>query len=282
MNIYLAGCGKIGQRLGKRLTTDGHHVVGLKRGQANVGFPIIPTDLADAEAVKQLPPDADAVVFTVTPTAFSERGYANVYDDILGNMLSYAKRCPTLPLFILVSSTGVYGQQNGEWVDENSETQPDTYSGRWVLFGEQQLRKTLSNTVSVRFAGIYGDNRTRLIQQALSGQPIQQTPPQWTNRVHEDDCVGVLHFLLNQYDKKTTLEDIYLVCDDTPVSRYNVSAAICELANQPKPPIKTDNLSNRCNKRCDNQRIKQLGYRFVYPTFQQGYAAIISNLRPLQ
>lgn len=281
MNIYLAGCGKIGQRLGRRLTADRHHVVGLKRGQADVDFPIIPVDLADTAAVKQLPLDADAVVFTVTPTAFSERGYANVYDDILGNMLDYAKRCPTLPLFILVSSTGVYGQQNGEWVDENSETQPDTDSGRWVLFGEQQLRKTLPSTVSVRFSGIYGAQRTRLIQQALSGKPLQKTPPQWTNRIHEDDCVGVLHFLLNQYDKKTPLDDIYLVSDDTPVSRYDVSAAICQLANRPKPLVQTDNLSNRCNKRCDNQRIKQLGYQFVYPTYQQGYAAIINNVGTL-
>lgn len=180
----------------------------------------------------------------------------------------------------MVSSTGVYGQQQGEWVDENSDTLPDSYSGQWILSGEQHLRRCLNNTVSVRFSGIYGQNRTYLIQQALSGKPIQKAPPQWTNRVHEDDCVGVLHFLLQQHQNGVVLDEVYLVSDDRPASRYDVCATLCELANQPKPPVKIDNLSQQCNKRCDNRRIKQLGYQFLFPTYQQGYGEIMKRYQP--
>lgn len=277
MKIYLAGCGKIGKRLGEQLTTDGHHVIGLKRSAAEYAFPIKAINLADRTSVSSLPADADIIVFTVTPSEYSEAGYAHVYDTILDNVLDFAKRHEELPLVILVSSTGVYGQQNGEWVDENSPTEPTSFSGKWILHGENQLRQRLSKTLTVRFSGIYGPSRTRLIQRALSGNPVQKAPPLWTNRIHEDDCVGSLHFLINQFIASNKLEDIYLISDDTPVSSYDISAFICDTMGRPKPPILTQNLSEKYNKRCDNQQIKSLGYTFRHPNYQQGYQEILKN-----
>ncbi len=114
------------------------------------------------------------------------------------------------------------------------------------------------------------------VWKVLSGTPIQQTPPLWTNRIHETDCIGVLYFLIKYYQAGEALDKVYLVSDDTPVSQYDIGTYIAQLLQQPPPPIKTDNLSQRCNKRCDNSRIKALGYRFQYPTYQRGYAQVIS------
>lgn len=98
MKIYLAGCGKIGQRLGTLLQKDGHQVVGLKRHQADFDFPVMTVDLSDRDAIATLPLDADVIIFTVTPSEFSEHGYATVYDKVLGNV----ELCPTIAHTALV------------------------------------------------------------------------------------------------------------------------------------------------------------------------------------
>lgn len=277
MRIYLAGCGQIGLQLGAQLAANGQQVIGWKRQAVAADFPIYPIDLQDAFAVQQLTPDADIIVFTVTPSEFSDSGYQQVYETILGYVIEFAKRHKQPPLVILVSSTGVYGQQNGEWVNENSLTEPTGFSGRWVLQGEQRLREQLDRTLCVRFSGIYGEGRMRLIRQAYAQQSIQKSPPIWTNRIHESDCVAALYFLIQHVIQGTPLESVYLVSDDRPVSSYTVRLFICQQLGLPLPPEKTVNLSDNVNKRCDNQRIKQLGFTFRYPSYQSGYSEIIKN-----
>lgn len=275
MKVYLAGCGQLGSRLGQQLSSDGHDVVGLKRPPIDSTFPMLAINLQDSHAVNQLPHDADIIVFTVTPSEYSDSGYQQVYKHILGNVIDYAKQHQKPPLFLLVSSTGVYGQHKGEWVDENSLTEPTQFNGAWVIYGERLIRQQLDNTLTVRFSGIYGANRTRMIKTATSGNPIQQSPPLWTNRIHEDDCIGALSFLIKQYSEGKTLKDIYLVSDHSPVSSWDVAAYICELQGMSMPPTKTTDLSHKLNKRCMNQRIVDLGYTFKYPDYRAGYKAII-------
>lgn len=279
MNVYLAGCGQLGLSLGKQLQNDGNKVVGLKRSPIKADLPITSMDLSDSAAVAKLPLDADVIVFTVTPSDSSEVGFRQVYETILENMVDYAKRHQKPPLFILVSSTGVYGQQNGEWVDEQSETKPVEVSGRWILRGERYLQEQLDNHLTVRFSGIYGEERTWLIKKSQSGEPCQANPPMWTNRIHEADCVGILYFLIQKYQRGEKLLPVYLCSDDLPVSSYDVRQFICQQLNIASPPIKTENLSTACNKRCHNELIKQAGYHFIYPTYREGYASVLEKYR---
>ncbi len=277
MNIYLAGCGQLGLSLGNRLQNDVNKVIGLKRSFVSADFAISTIDLSDEKAISELPLDADVIVFTVTPSEFSEAGYRQVYKTILENMVSYAKRHEKAPLFILVSSTGVYAQQNGEWVDEQSPTEPITEMNRWILRGEQYVQEQLDNCLVIRFSGIYGDHRTWLIKKSESGEPCQKIPPLWTNRIHEIDCVGILQFLIQKYQNGEKLSPIYLCSDDLPVSSYEVRQFICQQLKFPSPPEKTENLSRKYNKRCRNTLIKQAGYQFVYPTYREGYASILEK-----
>lgn len=270
MKIYLAGCGKIGTRLGEQLTPI-HEVIGLKRRPADFAFPVRGIDLNDKQALEQLPLDADVIVFTVTPSRYDEAGYRQVYDTILGHVIDWAEGHQKPPLMLLVSSTSVYGQQHGEWVDETSETIPDRATSGWILFGEKQLRQRLENTLTVRFSGIYGNGRNRLIKKVKMREPIQQQPPIWTNRIHEDDCIGILVFLIKQYQQGRVLDKIYLASDDMPVSQYEVCSFIAEQRMVPAPPVQIDNLTDKLNKRCRNSRLKALGYRLKYPDYRFGY-----------
>lgn len=276
MKVYLCGCGKIGRRLGEKLQQEQYTAKGLKRSAADFTFPVTTLDLSDAAAIDTLPADADIIVFTVTPSDYSDQGYRQVYETILSNVIDWAQRHREPPLLLLVSSTGVYGQQDGGWVDENSETLPTGYSGRWLLYGETLLQERLQKTLIVRFSGIYGAGRTRLINRAISGQAIQQNPSIWTNRIHESDCVGALQFLIDAYRQGRALDKCYLVSDDCPVAQYEVSKFICEQLGKPTPPVKTDNLSKQYNKRCNNHRIKALGYTLQYPDYRSGYAAVLA------
>ncbi len=277
MKILLAGCGALGRRLGETLSASGDEVLGIKRQATDAAFPMLSLDLSDKQAVDRLPTDVDVIVFTVTPDSYDDAGYRHVYETVLGHLVDRVKRCSRQPLFLLVSSTGVYGQQDGERVDENSETQPTSTSGRWVLYGEQLLQSQLDHHLVVRLSGIYGPNRRYLIDKAMSGQPIQQNPTLWTNRIHEDDCVDALAFLINRYRDDKALDTVYLVSDDAPVGLYDVVAYICQQAGRALPPIKTDDLSYALNKRCDNTRIKALGYQFRYPSYREGYGTILAS-----
>ncbi len=242
IKILLAGCGQLGLALGQQLQKNGDKVVGIKRHAVAASFPLHLADLSDTAALAEQTPDYDVIVFSATPSCYEENAYRHIYTTLLTNVVNFAKRHSSPPLIIFTSATSVYGQQNGEKVDENSPTEPTNFSGQWILHGEQYLQ--------VRFSGIYGEHRRWLIDRALSGQPMQKTPPLWTNRIHDADCVGSLYFLINAYRQKQALESVYLVSDNQP----------------------------NCNKRCDNSKIKSLGYNLLYPTFKQGYRMILSHV----
>ncbi len=277
MKILLAGCGQLGLQLGQQLQANGDKVIGVKRTDVPSNFPLLLADLSDSNALANQTPNYDVIVFSVTPSERTETAYRHVYTDILQNVVAFAKRHSIPPLIIFTSSTSVYGQQNGQWVNENSPTEPTHFSGKWVLHGEKYLQQHWNNHLIVRFSGIYGKNRRGLIDYAIGENPIQKTPTVWTNRIHEADCVGSLLFLINRYRCGELLEKCYLVSDNQPVGRYEVCELICQLLEKSPPPIATEKLIDNCNKRCDNQKIKSLGYRFIYPTFMEGYRSILKN-----
>ncbi|MYH90732.1 MAG: sugar nucleotide-binding protein, partial [Gammaproteobacteria bacterium] len=96
---------------------------------------------------------------------------------------------------LFLSATSVYAQNRGEWLDEESPTSPGTYNGMSLLSAEEAVLGWSPNPLVVRFAGIYGPDRMRLVRQLEKPLTIQRTPAAYTNRVHQEDCVGSLRFL---------------------------------------------------------------------------------------
>jgi nucleoside-diphosphate-sugar epimerase len=129
--------------------------------------------------------------------------------------------------------------------------------------------------IVVRFSGIYGPGREYLLRMAKQQSVIQKDPPYYTNRIHQQDCIGVLIFLLEQSLAGVTLEQCYLASDDDPATMWDVMSWLTEHLSCKPPEVKVNDKEVGMNKRCNNQRLKTLGYHFQYPDFKVGYLELI-------
>ena len=274
--MLLAGCGDIGMHLGQMLQEQGFQVTGLKRSPIkDAPFAMIYGDLQKPETLTELAPLYDFIVYTATPGSMTPQAYQDTYVTGLKNLMA-ATTEPAQHL-LLVSSTGVYQQSQGEWVDETSTTEPQRFSGKTLLQSEQLASGGWPSTVVVRFAGIYGPGRLRLIRKVQAGEPVSDEPPKYTNRIFRDDCVKMLAFLMAESLKGTPLESVYLGCDDAPVTDVEVLDFIADRMGLPRLPrtAAPEGETVNQNKRCSNQRIKNLGYEFLYPGYREGYERIL-------
>ncbi len=268
--ILLAGCGSIGTQLGESLVQQGHAPVGLRRSRVEMPFPCLQSDLSKPLASELFAQPIDYVVYTTTPSEYSDAGYQAAYPIGVQHLLD-ALADHSLKRFFFVSSTAVYHQDDGSWVDEDSATEPSRYNGIRVLEAEKILHNSAVPSTAIRFGGIYGRNRTRLIKKILQGAEAQISPPKYTNRIHQDDCVGVLDHLIACAESGAQLADCYVGVDDDPADEMSVYQWLANRFNGPAPkPIPASPNASQ-NKRCRNQRLKALGYTFLYPDYKSGY-----------
>ena len=281
--ILIVGCGSIGAQLAEVLTTKGHQVVGLKRNPPVLtvinGMEYFKADISSDNALKDLPVDFDFVFFILSPDCRNEESYGAIYKTGLNNILEHFAKNDAAPQWFFVSSTSVYGQIQGEWVDENSYACPENITSQLIRLAEQQLIALSTNHVIVRFSGIYGPGREYLLRMAKqsSAPVIQQTPPYYTNRIHQADCVGVLVFLLDCRLAGIVLDSCYLASDDDPAPTWDVMSWLAQRLNCSLPSVKKMEQDATMNKRCNNQRLKALGYQFKYSSFKEGYAELIQS-----
>lgn len=282
LTVLIIGCGDIGTTLGRELLSEGHRVIGVRRqADALQGSGIEPLALdlnalegADAQAL----PQADYVIYTVSADRFEESAYQAAYPDGLKRVLSVLEQHPTPPKRIFfVSSTSVYGQQEGEVVNEESPTESTSFSGKLMCEAEQALlNHPLPGTV-VRFSGIYGPGRDRLIHQAAEGRIAPVTPMIYSNRIHRDDCTGILAHLIRCQEQGQSISNLYLGSDCEPVTMHNVMAWLATQLNVASTENMQSPLRRRASKRCDNRRIRETGYEFRYPSYKEGYAQVLKE-----
>ncbi|MEI8574565.1 SDR family oxidoreductase [Methylomonas sp. LW13] len=277
--ILVIGCGDIGYPVALRLHQQGHQVTGLKRSApaASTPFPIFIADIRLASSLVTLPSSFDAVIFIVAPDSRQAEEYQALYDVGLRNLLAHFAAAETSPFWLMVSSTSVYEQNRGEWVDETSVTEPASATSRRLAAAEKRLWIASDRSCVVRFSGIYGPGRDWLLRRVERGEGIQQQPPSYTNRIHSEDCVAVLLFLLEKQLAGVALEPCYLATDDEPAPLWEVMSWLAEQFACPQPPPLLLAPDAPQNKRCRNTRLKALGYRFLYPSYRDGYATV----RPL-
>ena len=122
----------------------------------------------------------------------------------------------------------------------------------------------------MRFAGIYGPGRTRLVERVRAGDPCSAA---YTNRIHRDDCAGVLRHLL-RLERPLPL---YLAADREPATQCAVMTWMAERLGLPAPSI-ADAGDGSLGKRCRNARLVSSGYEFEYPSFREGYDAVIADM----
>ena len=281
-SVLIIGCGDIGTALGRELIDEGHDVIGARRHvKALEGSGIQPLALdldhlddSDAKAL----PQADYVIYTVSADRFDESAYQSAYPQGLKRVLSVLERQKTPPKRVFfVSSTSVYGQQEGETVNEQSPTDPSSFSGVLMCQAEQALiNHPLPGSV-VRFSGIYGPGRDRLIRQVAEGRSAAVTPVMYSNRIHRDDCSGVLKHLMHCDQQGKALEDIYLGSDCEPATLHDVMTWLAKQLKVETTETMQSPLRRRASKRCDNSRLISSGYTFRYPSFREGYQQVLKE-----
>lgn len=277
--ILVVGAGDVGGSLASALLNCGHDVWGLRRTEQNnnAGVTWLQADVMDTDSLHVLPPALDVVVYSVASPVFSRDGYHDYYYRGLKHILKALKGNEPRRV-IFTSSSSVYHQMAGEWVNELSETTPGSFAGQELLAAEQALiHHKIPGTV-VRFTGIYGPGRNRMIEQARHGGHCDPEPPVWTNRIHRDDCVGVLALLVEKAAKGEPLDDIYLATDDLPATLFDVLEWMKDRIGDVDPDHDMPEVTRRANRRCSNERLKALGYEFRYATYQDGYDALLTAM----
>ncbi len=290
----ILGCGYIGLELGDQLQTAGIDVVGVRRSADGCraiedrGFTAVQADLTDCADLAELP-DADWLVFAASSGGREADAARKIYVDALSDVIEeYGAREPTPDRLVYTSSTGVYGDHDGDWVDESTPLEPTTDKTRVLAEAERVARETsaaygIDGTVA-RFSGLYGPDRYRL-ERYLSG-PVTEGH---LNMVHRVDAAGAVGYLLTA---DLARDDAVVVTDDEPVDKWAFADWLADQCDVPAPPKQTknerlsdDGLSAAArrriltSKRCSNARLRELGYEFQYPTFKTGYRAAIEAYR---
>ncbi|KRP20168.1 MAG: hypothetical protein NWS91_05255 [Alphaproteobacteria bacterium] len=276
MKVLFAGCGDIGCRTALLLAPQ-HACSGFKRNPQTLPDFISPLagSMGDSDRLPTILDQAfDVVIATLTPDSFTEAGYQKAYVDSARALVTAITRAAVKPkLVIWVSSTSVYGNTDGDWVDEHSEAAAETFSGKLLRQAEQEIEQLPCAKTVVRFSGIYGPGRTRLLNQVMAGKGRPAQPQQWSNRIHSDDCAGVLAHLVDRFFKGETLEAVYLATDCAPATQHDVRHW---LAEQMAVPLRDEIAEETAVRRCSNQRLLASGYEFIYPTYKEGYLALLA------
>ena len=277
MQTLLLGYGDIADRVAQRLSAIKSQVTGVCRTPGNKpvrpSVDLVAADLNNEQELYQLFKQKwDNVVITLTPKKEADDSYHQGYVVPCRHLQQVLSQQTHQPTIIYVSSTGVYAQRNGEWIDENSVTAPTSDSGQALLQAESLIDALPGQTSILRCSGIYGQGRDFLLRQLSQGNV--QLRDSWTNRIHQDDVAGFIVHLLTQVSKP---HPVYLVNDDEPVKQYEVYQWLAQQLGFELPEDIDTEVGPRGSKRCMNKRLKDSGYQLQYPSFRDGYTSVVKQ-----
>lgn len=281
MSKLIVGCGYLGARVARLWLDAGERVCATTRRRSEelqrLGIEPLVCDVLDRGALQgaltQVQPAT--VVYCVALDRTAGQSMRDVYVQGLRNFLEV---CPPTERFVYVSSTSVYGQVNGEEVDETSATEPIEESGKIVLEAETVLAQLRPAAVVLRFSGIYGPGRLLRRQAIEAGTPIVADPDKWLNVIHVDDGARAVLAAC----ARAQAGALYNVSDGLPVRRRDYYAKMAELLGappprlEPVPPGAPAPPHEAANRRIFARRLRQeLMVTPVYGSFDVGLAASV-------
>ncbi len=276
--MLIVGCGDIGARVGEQLMLDGWRVSALRRDPARLpaGFVGYAGDYSRDDGLRNLTEvRADVVLFTPLPADREVAGYERGFRDSV-DVIAASGVLATCRRFLYVSSTRVYAEQSGAWVDEAAALTQRDPRGIAIAQGEQRARQQTATTV-VRPAGVYGASPAMLLERVAGGAGSAD-PERISNRIHRDDLAGLLALLAVRALDAVTLPDVVNAADNEPAPIGEVEAWLASAIGVALAPG-AGGKSVRGNRRVANRRLHELGYQLQYPSWREGYAALIANWR---
>jgi nucleoside-diphosphate-sugar epimerase len=288
MTTLILGCGYLGQHVARILLERGERVLGAVRGEstaarlAQMGVEPIRCDVTVSRSLEALP-RVERVIWAV---GYDRRGGHSARDVYVGGLDEALDRLgATAARWVQISTTGVYGRDDGAFVDETTPVDPRTDSGQACWEAERMLGVYDVNAVVLRLAGIYGPGR--IIRRAAleAGEPLGGDPDHWLNLIQVEDAARFAVAALDQ----DTPSRLYLVADDAPSRRRAFYEEAARLLDAP-PPRFLDASATRgmfgrdaSNKRIDAARIKrELDMACLYPDYRAGLAGMLAPAHPVQ
>lgn len=278
--LFVLGYGYSAQALARRLVPEGWQIIGTTRSAAKA---------AELAAI-----GVEPLVWPGTPLspylARATHLLASIGADRGGDPVLQAQGAaiaavaPQLRWAGYLSTTGVYGDHQGAWVDENTPLTPTTERGRWRKLAEDQWRAVPGLPIHFfRLAGIYGPGRGPFEKVRDGTARLILKDGQFMSRIHVDDIASILHASI----RRPAPGAAYNVCDDEPSAPQDVLRHAAHLLGLPEPrserieqaemtPMARSFYSE--SKRVRNDRIKrELGVRLAYPTYREGLAALLAS-----
>jgi nucleoside-diphosphate-sugar epimerase len=285
------GCGYLGARVARRWHEGGHDVTVVTRSRARAegfahhGYQAIVADVMRPETLndlRKLPPAA-TVLFSIGYDRSAEQTIENVYAGGVRNVL--AARPHATGRFIYVSTTGVYGDAGGDWIDEQTPRDPKREGGWAALAAEEALTAHPfgKNAIILRLAGLYGPGRVPFLDKLRAGEAIPAAENGHLNLIHVDDAARIVVAAAEQshFDNGPR---IYCVSDGNPVRRGDYYREVARQIGAPPPRfVAADPGSHRAaraeaDRRVRNDRmLRELSVPLKFPDYRTGLADILGG-----
>ena len=279
---FVVGGGYVGIRLARSWRDRGEKVFvttrSPERAEHFAAEGLVPLVWDVTKPPEQELPRVQTIVYAVGFDRSSDDLIHNVYAGGLRNLLQH---CDPSSRVIYISSTGVYGQADGAWLDENSPCQPTRDGGRACLAAEQILGSSDQKSATVlRLAGIYGPDRIPMAAFLERGEALPVVEDAFLNLIHVDDVVRIIKTCAAQ----ESLPECLCVSDGNPVMRGDFYRFLATLLKTKPPEFEapaegsTRAARGRGSKRISNKLLKEtLDYEFLYPSYQEGLASIFGS-----
>lgn len=269
-HVLIAGCGYVGTALGLRLAARGNVVWALRRDPA--GLPValsgVEADLLVPNTLRHLP-RVDSVVYLVGHDREGGEVWTSGLRYLLGALEPQRR---TIRRLVIASGLEVYGDRDGAWVDEDSAASDAGAVARHRLEGEALARAGGIPATVARLGTIYGPGRPGLLGRVTAGETCDAAC--WTNLVHRDDAAGALHHLLDLRSAPA----LVLITDGEPVQERDAAAWVRARLGEPARPAAAEPCAGQ-GVRCLNDRLRSTGHALAYPSYREGYAALLSRMR---
>lgn len=291
-SVIIFGCGYVGTALAHSLIARGIRVGALTRNPERAGelrrkgvSEVIVADLNSVEWLDALSESYASVVNCVSSAGGGLDGYRKSYVEGQKRILEWVAT-QTISSYVYTSSSSVYPQDGGGWVDEEADTSGAPPTGKVVLESERLIESNAHLDAPwyiLRLSGIYGPERHFLLNQLKEGSGVIPGRGDYhMNMIHLSDIVSAILAALTG----VVPSGIYNICDDEPVTKENVLNYLAEQLDLPVPEFDPDNIPPRLqrrggrmpDRRVSNRKAKaQLGWEPVYPSYEEGYAALIEK-----
>ena len=273
-NILIIGQGDIGLPVTNKLAQDSLNVTGLARRDRQNYALNDDAKFMQADALtlttEQLQ-DFTHIAIIVTPDEYSTSGYHNSYLAINQHLAALADKLPTLERIVFISSTAIYGQDNGEWIDEDTMPMlPEREASQVILQAEQALQQNFDNrAIIIRPSGIYGRERLMRVRKAREPQKEPIAAGAWTNRIMDSDLVNIIaHVMTIELPKP-----VYIATDYLPVTTFELTNWLCEQLGEVLPVLDDKNTAISGKRLHSNIPLAWL----TYPDWQIGYQDILRH-----